>query len=74
MQEAYIVAGYRTAVGKAKRGGFRFTRPDDLAVTVIKELLSSVPQLERKRVDDVIVGNAVPEAEQGLLVARIIAA
>lgn len=74
MQEAYIVAGYRTAVGKAKRGGFRFTRPDDLAVTVIKGLLSSVPQLETKRVDDVIVGNAVPEAEQGLQVGRIIAA
>lgn len=74
MQEAYIVAGYRSAVGKAKRGGFRFTRPDDLAVTVIKGLLSSVPQLETKRVDDVIVGNAVPEAEQGLQVGRIIAA
>ncbi len=74
MQEAYIVAGYRTAVGKSKRGGFRFTRPDDLAVDVIKGLLASVPQLEAKRVDDVIVGNAVPEAEQGLQVGRIIAA
>lgn len=74
MQEAYIVAGYRTAVGKAKRGGFRFFRPDDLAVEVIKGLLASVPQLEAKRVDDVIVGNAVPEAEQGLQVGRIIAA
>src|SRR5688572_18531541 len=74
MQEAYIVAGYRTAVGKAKKGGFRFYRPDDLAVDVIKGLLSSVPELEAKRVDDVIVGNAVPEAEQGLQVARIIAA
>jgi acetyl-CoA acyltransferase len=74
MQEAYIVAGYRTAVGKAKRGGFRFYRPDDLAVEVIKGLLASVPQLEAKRVDDVIVGNAVPEAEQGLQVGRIIAA
>lgn len=74
MQEAYIVAGYRTAVGKAKRGGFRFTRPDDLAITVIKGLLASVPQLDPKRVDDVIVGNAVPEAEQGLQVGRIIAA
>src|SRR4030095_15049480 len=74
MQEAYIVAGYRTAVGKAKRGGFRFYRPDDLAVDVIKGLLTSVPQLEAKRVDDVIVGNAVPEAEQGLQVGRIIAA
>jgi acetyl-CoA acyltransferase len=74
MQEAYIVAGYRTAVGKAKRGGFRFYRPDDLAVDVIKGLLASVPQLDPKRVDDVIVGNAVPEAEQGLQVGRIIAA
>jgi len=74
MQEAYIVAGYRTAVGKAKRGGFRFYRPDDLAVDVIKGLMVSVPQLEATRVDDVIVGNAVPEAEQGLQVGRIIAA
>jgi acetyl-CoA acyltransferase len=74
MQEAYIVAGYRTAVAKAKRGGFRFTRPDDLAIEVIKGLLASVPQLDRTRVDDVIVGNAVPEAEQGLQVGRIIAA
>ena len=74
MQEAYIVAGYRTAVGKSKRGGFRFTRPDDLAVEVIKGLMATVPQLEAKRVDDVIVGNAVPEAEQGLQVGRIIAA
>src|SRR5678809_1252758 len=74
MQEAYIIAGYRTAVGKAKRGGFRFYRPDDLAVDVIKGLMASVPQLEVERVDDVIVGNAVPEAEQGLQVGRIIAA
>ncbi len=74
MQEAYIVAGYRTAVAKSKKGGFRFTRPDDLAVDVIKGLLASVPQLDTKRVDDVIVGNAVPEAEQGLQVGRIIAA
>ncbi len=74
MQEAYIVAGYRTAVGKSKRGGFRFTRPDDLAIDVIKGLMASVPQLESKMVDDVIVGNAVPEAEQGLQVGRIIAA
>jgi acetyl-CoA acyltransferase len=74
MQEAYIVAGYRTAVTKSKKGGFRFYRPDDLAVDVIKGLMASVPQLEAKRVDDVIVGNAVPEAEQGLQVGRIIAA
>src|SRR6476469_211609 len=74
MQEAYIVEGYRTAVGKAKRGGFRFYRPDDLAVDVIKGLMASVPQLEASLVDDVIVGNAVPEAEQGLQFGRIIAA
>src|SRR5688500_19169858 len=74
MQEAYIVAGYRTPVGKAKRGGFRFYRPDDLAVDVIRGVMASVPQLEASRVDDVIVGNAVPEAEQGLQFGRIIAA
>ncbi|HYJ64574.1 MAG TPA: thiolase family protein [Parafilimonas sp.] len=72
--QAYIVAGYRTAVTKSKKGGFRFYRPDDLAVDVIKGLMASVPQLEASRVDDVIVGNAVPEAEQGLQVGRIIAA
>lgn len=72
MQTAYIVAGYRTAVGKAKRGFFRFYRPEDLAVDVIKGLLATVPQLDTKLVDDVIVGNAVPEAEQGLQVGRII--
>ena len=74
MQEAYIVAGYRTAITKSKKGGFRFYRPDDLAVDVIKGLLASVPQLDAKRVDDVIVGNAVPEAEQGLQVGRMISA
>jgi acetyl-CoA acyltransferase len=74
MQEAYIVAGYRTAITKSKKGGFRFTRPDDLAVDVIKGLLATVPQLDVKRVDDVIVGNAVPEAEQGLQVGRMISA
>jgi acetyl-CoA acyltransferase len=73
MQAAYIISGYRTAVAKAKRGGFRFYRPDDLAVDVIRGLLASVPQLDPKQVDDVIVGNAVPEAEQGLQVGRIIA-
>ena len=74
MQEAYIVAGYRTAIGKSKKGGFRFTRPDDLAIDLIKALVASVPQLDVKRVDDVIVGNAVPEAEQGLQVGRMISA
>ncbi len=70
--EAYIIAGFRTAVTKSKRGGFRFYRPDDLAVDVIKGLLASVPELDAKRVDDLIVGNAVPEAEQGLQVGRMI--
>ncbi|MBX9779464.1 MAG: acetyl-CoA C-acyltransferase [Chitinophagaceae bacterium] len=74
MQEAYIVAGYRTAVAKSKKGGFRFFRPDDLAVEVLKGLAASLPQLDTKRIDDVIVGNAVPEAEQGLQFGRIIAA
>lgn len=69
---AYIVAGFRSAVGKAGRGGFRFYRPDDLAADVIKHLMASVPQLEKTRVDDVIVGNATPEAEQGLNVGRMI--
>ncbi|EFK58304.1 acetyl-CoA C-acyltransferase [Sphingobacterium spiritivorum] len=70
--EAYIVAGYRTAVGKAPRGGFRFTRADDLAADVIKHLVASVPNLNKEEIDDVIVGNAMPEAEQGLNVARLI--
>lgn len=70
---AYIVAGYRSAVGKAGKGGFRFYRPDDLAADVIKHLMASVPQLDKERVDDVIVGNATPEAEQGLNVGRMIA-
>ncbi len=74
MQEAYIIAGFRTAVTKAKKGGFRFFRPDDLAVEVIKGLMATVPQLDAKRVDDVIVGNAVPEAEQGLQFGRLISA
>ncbi len=73
MKEAYIVAGYRSAVGKAKKGGFRFYRPDDLAADVIKYMLDQVPQLDRKRIDDVIVGNAFPEAEQGLQIGRMIA-
>lgn len=71
-QRAYIVAGFRSAVGKAGKGGFRFYRPDDLAADVIKHLMASVPQLDKLRVDDVIVGNATPEAEQGLNVGRMI--
>lgn len=74
MNDAYIVAGYRSAVTKSKKGGFRFYRPDDLAITVIRGLMATVPQLQPSQVDDVLVGNAVPEAEQGLQVGRIIAA
>ncbi|MCS6832628.1 MAG: acetyl-CoA C-acyltransferase, partial [Flammeovirgaceae bacterium] len=70
MQEAYIVAGYRTAVGKAKKGGFRFMRPDDLAAEVVKHLVKSVPNFDAKRVDDLIVGCAIPEAEQGMQMGR----
>lgn len=69
---AYIVTGYRTAVGKAGKGSFRFTRPDDLAAGVIKHIMKEVPQLDPTRIDDVIVGNAMPEAEQGLNVGRLI--
>ena len=71
-QKAYIVTGFRSAVGKAGKGGFRFYRPDDLAADVIKHLMASVPQLDKNRVDDVIVGNATPEAEQGLNIGRMI--
>ncbi len=72
MQTAYIVKAYRTAVGKAPKGVFRFKRPDELAGETIDYLLNQVPQLDRTRIDDVIVGNAMPEAEQGLNVARLI--
>ena len=74
MQEAYIVAGFRTAVTKSKKGGFRFMRSDELAIEVIKGLMKTLPSVDPKLVDDVIVGNAVPEAEQGLQFGRIIAA
>lgn len=70
--DAYIVAGFRTAVGKAKKGGFRFVRPDDLASDVIKHLVKSIPGLEKEMVDDLIVGNAVQEAEQGMQMGRMI--
>jgi acetyl-CoA acyltransferase len=72
MSTAYIVAGFRTAVAKAPRGLFRFTRPDDLAARVIEHLMQSLPELDKNRVDDVIVGNATPEAEQGLNIGRMI--
>ncbi len=71
--EAYIIAGSRTAIGKAKRGGFRFTTPVDMAYYAITDLLKKVPQLDPSRIDDLIVGNAVPEAEQGLQMARWVA-
>jgi acetyl-CoA acyltransferase len=70
--EAYIVAGYRSAVGKAPRGLFKFMRPDDLAAGVIKHLVDSIPNLDKETIDDVIVGNATPEAEQGLNIGRMI--
>ncbi len=72
MKTAYIVQGYRTAVGKAPRGVFRFKRPDEMASETIEYLLQQVPQLDKKRIDDVIVGNAMPEAEQGLNIGRLI--
>ncbi len=72
--EAYIVKGYRSAVGKAKKGGFKNYRSDDLAVDVVRHLVASVPELDPTTVDDVIVGCANPEGEQGLQVGRLIAA
>lgn len=70
--DAYIVGGYRSAVGKSGKGGFRFTRPDDLGEQVIRRLLADFPQLDKERIDDVIVGNATPEAEQGLNIGRMV--
>jgi len=72
MKAAYIVTGFRTAVGKAPKGSLRFTRPDELAAKVLEKLMSEVPSLDKDRIDDVIVGNAMPEAEQGLNMARLI--
>jgi acetyl-CoA acyltransferase len=69
---AYIVAGYRSAVGKSKKGGFSFFRPDDLAAQVVQRLMKDLPQLDPNEIDDVIVGNATPEAEQGLNIGRMI--
>jgi len=70
--DAYIVSGFRSAIGKANRGGFRFLRPDEMAADVIKHLVASMPGLDKELIDDVIVGNATPEAEQGLNVGRLI--
>lgn len=72
MKTAYIIKGFRTAVGKAPKGSLRFTRPDVMAATVIEKLIAAVPKLDKNRIDDLIVGNAMPEAEQGLNVARLI--
>ena len=72
--EAYIVKGYRSAIGKAKKGGFRNYRSDDLAVDVIKHLMHAVPEIDPKTVDDIIVGCANPEGEQGLQIGRLISA
>lgn len=72
MKTAYIVQGYRTAVGKAPRGVFRFKRPDELAAETIEHLMKSLPEFDKSRIDDVMVGNAMPEAEQGLNIARLI--
>ena len=72
MKQAYIVTGYRTAVGKAPKGALRFTRPDEMAATVIKRLMQDYPTLDPARIDDLIVGCAMPEAEQGLNMARLI--
>ncbi|MCC7246720.1 MAG: thiolase family protein [Saprospiraceae bacterium] len=73
MQEAYIVSGFRSAVGKAGKGSFKGYRPDDLAIDVINHLMAQVPALDAKRVDDLIVGCANPEGEQGLQIGRLIA-
>lgn len=69
---AYIIAGLRSPVGKAPKGVFRFLRPDDLAAQVIRQVVAQIPQLDKEQIDDVIVGNAMPEAEQGLNVGRLI--
>ena len=70
--DAYIVGGYRSAIGKAPRGAYKFLRPDDLGEQVIRRLMSDFPQLDKTRIDDVIVGNATPEAEQGLNIGRMV--
>ena len=72
MKTAYIVKGYRTAVGKAPKGLFRFKRPDELAAETIEYMMKDLPDFDKTRIDDVMVGNAMPEAEQGLNVARLI--
>jgi len=70
--EAYIVAGYRSAIGKSKKGGFRFFRPDDLGAQIVQKLMKDLPDLDPNQIDDVICGSATPEAEQGLNIGRMI--
>ena len=70
--DAYIIGGYRSAVGRSGKGVFRFMRPDDLGEQVIRHLMNDFPQLDKERIDDVIVGNATPEAEQGLNIGRMV--
>ena len=72
MKTAYIVKGYRTAVGKSKKGVFRFKRADELAAETIQYIMKDLPEFDKKRIDDVIVGNAMPEGSQGLNMARLI--
>ena len=72
MEEVYIVQAYRTAVGRSKNGTLRFTRPDDLGASLIKEMTNKLPSLKKENINDVIVGNATPEAEQGLNIGRMI--
>lgn len=72
MKNAYIVGGYRSAIGKAPRGSLRFTRPDDIAAAVIRRLMDDFPQLEKNKIDDIVVGNAFPEAETGFNMGRLL--
>ena len=72
MKTAYIVKGYRTAVAKSKKGAFRFKRADELAAETISYMMEQLPEFDKKRIDDVIVGNAMPEGSQGLNMARLI--
>ena len=69
---AYIVGGYRSAIGKAPRGAFRFMRPDDIAAEVINHLMKDFPQIDKSKIDEVVVGNAFPEAESGFNMGRLI--
>ena len=72
MEEVYIVQAYRTAVAKAKKGKLRFIRPDDLGASLINEITKKIPNLNKENINDIIIGNATPEAEQGLNIGRMI--